>query len=320
MLLAVDGGATKTVAVIYRSGEILGVGLGGSGNFTEVGISNARSNVMEAINEALSWSSAKISDIERGVFALAGIGDSEEFTRIGTELAKGIITNSLVVNDGVGCYRMSNLNYDGGVFAPGTGSVGFIQLNGNLKRIGGWGWIFGDEGSAINISKRAIIYATRVIDGLEEDSEIPYALERFSGLPFREAVTFLTKEKDKRKIASFAPVIDKLAQNGDRIALKVIYENAEYIKAVILRLRRTVDRVSIVGGVMRSQITRKLLEGLNLKMFFGYYAVIGGIVYGGEMVDEGMRDDLISQMREYLTRIPETRLRKYLFVDSKVQI
>lgn len=321
MLLAVDGGATKTVAVVYKD-EILGVGISSSGNFVEVGVEEARKNILEAINEALNNASVSINEIKKAMFALAGIGDSKKFTEIGENLARGIFKDAIVMNDGVAGLRATTLFNDGAVFAPGTGSVGYVQKNGNIQRIGGWGWFFGDEGSASWIARTAITYALRVVDKIEEDSKLPETVEKFFGGEFREVVTRLSKEQNKRLIASFAVKVDELART-DKVALKVIRQASEYINLMVSRLRKEFNgrrKVSLLGGVMRSSIIRNEVKDKVDIILYGYHAVIGGIITLERITDENVRDELVRQLNKKLYKEPEDKLRKFLFIENKEEI
>lgn len=313
MILAVDGGATKTIALLFdeKNFRIRGIGLSGSSNFTVIGVNKAEENLRKAIKEAEG------DRADKAVFCLAGIGDSEEDTKKGEEMVRRIFPNAQVYNDGVGAYRATNLFEDGGVFAPGTGSVAFYQKNGVLHRVGGWSWIFGDEGSASWIAKTAITYATRVVDGIEENSELPKAVEDYFKLPFREAVIRLSKEQDKRLIASFAVVVDSLAQKGDPLALRVMKEASEYIKKMINRLKREGGRVSVIGGVMNSKIIKEEISPLGVNIFYSYHAVIGGVVLAGVKMSFEDRDKLVKELTQMIYSLPEDELRNYLFIDAK---
>ncbi|BDC17982.1 BadF/BadG/BcrA/BcrD ATPase family protein [Acidianus sp. HS-5] len=315
MILAVDGGATKTVALLFdeESFKIKGVGLAGSSNFAVVGERKAEESLRKAISEAEG------DKADKAVFCLAGIGDSEEDTKRGIDLVRRIFLNSQVFNDGVGAYRATNLFEDGGVFAPGTGSVAFYQKNGESHRVGGWSWIFGDEGSASWIAKTAITYATRVVDGIEESSELPKAIEEYFKLPFREAVIRLSKDQDKRLIASFAVMVDSLAMKGDPLALRVMNEAADYIVRMIDRLRKEGGKVSVIGGVMNSKIIRSVVSPLGVEIFYSYQAVLGGIVLAGVKMSFEERNKLAKELTEKIYNLPEEELKSYLFINPKLK-
>uniref|UniRef100_A0A2U9IPI3 N-acetylglucosamine kinase n=1 Tax=Acidianus sulfidivorans JP7 TaxID=619593 RepID=A0A2U9IPI3_9CREN len=322
MLLSVDGGATKTVAIVYKD-EILGIGISSSGNYTEVGENEAKKNILDAINEALNNASVSMKEIKKAIFSLAGIGDSKKFTEIGENLAKSIFKDSIVINDGVGALRATTMFNDGGVFAPGTGSVGYIQKNGKIERIGGWGWFFGDEGSASWIARTAITYAIRSVDKIEEDSKLPEEIEKFFGGEFREVIIKLSKEQNKRLIASFAVKVDELSK-FDPLSLKVINLASQYILSMVKRLKREFNndktKVSLLGGVMRSSKIRKDLKNEVNKILFGYHAAIGGIITLEKINDENTRDEIIKQFNNKLYNEPLEKLKNFLFIENKEEI
>ena len=170
MLLSVDGGATKTVAIIVdeKKDRIKGFGISGPSNFVSAGPQLAEKNLKCAVSDALNEASETLDSIKTGIFGIAGIGDSSIDTNIGVKIIDKITNRSdfIKMNDGEPAYKMANLNEEGIVFAGGTGSVCFYLLNNKLNRLGGWGWFIGDDGSASWIAKRALNMATKEFDNI----------------------------------------------------------------------------------------------------------------------------------------------------------
>jgi N-acetylglucosamine kinase-like BadF-type ATPase len=105
----------------------------------------------------------------------------------------------------------------------GTGSVALgIDDEGNRARAGGWGYLFGDEGSAFWIAREAIAAAMR-----DEDSGAPAGVGRraldFFGLSslhsLQQAVAH--DELGRSALAGFAPVVLRAAHEGDHGALAI---------------------------------------------------------------------------------------------------
>lgn len=75
-LLAVDGGGTKTRAVLVEAdGTILGEGNAGASNYHVVGVEGAKKALVEAILAAFKNAGIKTShavNVKKAVFALAG--------------------------------------------------------------------------------------------------------------------------------------------------------------------------------------------------------------------------------------------------------
>src|SRR5438105_13384200 len=94
-VLAVDGGNTKTIALVAAlDGTIVGAGRGGCGdiynaqpgpkgtNSTEAALANIEYAVISALHSA----HVKASDLLTGVFSMAGADWPEDFTLIQTEM------------------------------------------------------------------------------------------------------------------------------------------------------------------------------------------------------------------------------------------
>ncbi len=70
MLLSVDGGATKTVAIIFDEEKlkIEGVGLSGPSNLTSAGPVQAKNNIESAIKMAIAKLSVSVKELRAGIF------------------------------------------------------------------------------------------------------------------------------------------------------------------------------------------------------------------------------------------------------------
>lgn len=72
-VIGVDGGATKTFALVAQTnGTIVGFGKSGCGSYEMAGIETAKSNILEAVEQALYQRNISKSEVELGCFALAG--------------------------------------------------------------------------------------------------------------------------------------------------------------------------------------------------------------------------------------------------------
>ena len=323
MILALDGGSTKTLAVVVdeRSLQLKGVGLSGSANYTTDSPKQARIEMENAIKGALKMSHTKLSDINRRIFAIAGIGDSSEATNQGRSIVNDLVGDNFeLMNDGVSAYYLGNLNYDGIVFAPGTGSVGYVKKGGNMRRIGGWGWTIGDFSSATWIVKKGIEIAMFEEDSGEKDRLISKKLNAFFGCNLRELVWKIeTKTIPKNKLASFAPELAKLAREGYAPAFDIFRQSAEYISSltneIVNEFREDIE-VSLAGGTMLAGDFYLNLLKKNIahkfQTFFGYQVVIGALVYALRKFDSGLRENLVKQLDTILLAVPQKKLQEYL--------
>lgn len=181
LYLCVDCGGSKTSAVICdAAGEVKGRALGGPSNFAYLGIDAFAAAVKVAVSNALKTcvSPHSIDPVslppKEPLFAAAWLGVS------GVDSQGAIDTITPVISALLGIPKGRNLivaNDTHLLAAPlqmhddvscavtcisGTGGivVSFTQANdGTLRemgRVGGWGWILGDEGGGFHVGREAV--------------------------------------------------------------------------------------------------------------------------------------------------------------------
>jgi len=327
MILSIDGGATKTCAILFDEADrtFLSSGISGPSNFLSVPQEVSEDNIRDAMEQALTGAGKDLSQVKYVILGIAGAGDSREATALGNRIVRNVMGNHpyTLENDGYMAYRMSNMFQDGIVFAPGTGSVGFYQKDGNLNRIGGWGWFAGDEGSASWMAKRCITLAQRQKDGILQGDSLVKLVEEYFQNDFRDVMGTLEGKKDKRHIALLAPRISMLATSGDAAALSILQEAGEYAGSVINAAMvhfRECPEVSVLGGTVRSGkfFTNTVTANSKCKpkFFYGYHVCVGGIVVGcremGLQITSKDRDFIISQLEADIKKKPAELLRDSL--------
>ncbi|WP_297026760.1 N-acetylglucosamine kinase [Thermoplasma sp.] len=327
MILGVDGGSTKTLAIVFDeiSESIIGVGVSGPSNFTNAPRETSTANISDAVKKACSEAGVDVRSIDTKVFGLAGIGDSKEATELGKDIVRSIVGDAQVVSDGLGAYKFANLNEDGVIFAPGTGSVGFIKNGGDPQRFGGWGWFIGDEASASWMAKQAILLAEREYDGIA-DTGFKEMVTRYFGMDLYEAVYAISKERiAKRVVAALAPHVSAIARAGNVYAMSIFEESSSYIAELLKAKSRILGgsgRYSVLGGTMlsgdfyRQMIRRK--SSVDVSIYYGYQVAIGDVLIGLERknsIDRYLRDRMIGQLNSSLKNKQED-IKKFLFLDS----
>ncbi|PYB69099.1 N-acetylglucosamine kinase [Thermoplasma sp. Kam2015] len=327
MILGVDGGSTKTLAIVFdeRSESIAGVGISGPSNFTNAPRETATANISDAVKKACSEAGVDMRSIDTKVFGLAGIGDSKEATELGKDIVRSIVGKADVVSDGLGAYKFANLNEDGVVFAPGTGSVGFLKKGGEPKRFGGWGWVIGDEGSASWMAKQAILLAEREYDGISETGFRDIVMSYF-GMDLYEVVYAISKERiAKRVVAALAPHISAMARSGNKYANSIFEESSSYISEVMNSKSKALGgsgRYSVLGGTMLAgdfyQHMIRSKTSVPVNIYYGYQVAIGDVLMGLEKkgeIDLSIRDKIIRQLNASLKNKPED-IKEFLFMEN----
>jgi glucosamine kinase len=259
----VDGGATKTVAVVGRlDGTLMASARAPPSNYHNVGVGKAARSIRTSVLLACTHAHASASNLEPVVMGLAGMDSPRDF-RAGERVADltEIGKRRIVVHDSVIAIYAATLGRPGIVINAGTGSFAAgIGLDGKPIRASGWGNIIDDEGSAYDIGRRAMRAALRALDGTERKTTIAKLLVRKFRLHTLEDIVYEVHNKpmSTREISSISKLVAQAAVNGDQVARSIFaYEArvmASFVSAIARRLEMTKTRPDIycTGGVFKA--------------------------------------------------------------------
>ena len=262
LLLGIDGGGTKTHAVITDSSlNILGEGDAGPSNPLRVGIGNAATAVREAIDKACAHAGVQRAEIVAAEIGLAG-GKREDIRMRLREALSGLGIGFLeVVTDAEIALFGATGGKPGLVVIAGTGSI-CCGINGQGKRgcAGGWGPLAGDEGGGSWIARRALQAVAHASDGRGPETSLSkLACDYFNVKEADDLSTALyAPQMTNERIAGFGKRVIEAAQNRDAVARRVICDAGRELglaaAAVIRKLRMTRERfqVAYVGGVFKA--------------------------------------------------------------------
>jgi len=262
-VLGIDGGGTKTIALIADSeGKILGQGAAGSTNYHSVGIKQTIAELRKASENAISSAGVKNSEIKTACFGLAGVGRVTDQEILLPALRSLDIAEKLILkHDAEIALAGATECQPGVVIIAGTGAMAFgMNHEGKTDRCNGWGNILGDEGSAYYISRRALISACKAYDGRGAQTLLMDAFMKHLGLTqFTDIVKIIyNNETSTKEIASLAPLVSQAAESGDEVAISILqdagYELALAANAVICKLAMQDDKFLVAksGSVFNS--------------------------------------------------------------------
>jgi N-acetylglucosamine kinase-like BadF-type ATPase len=267
--LGIDGGQSHTTALIADArGRILGKGHAGASNHTRApgGRERLTQAVTQAVNEALQHAGLhKRQALSRFRFAsahLALTGEPQDKIEIVCEL---LDAERLVVgHDAPGALAGAHAGGAGVIVLAGTGSVACGETwdaagERRFVRIGGRGYLFGDEGSGFAIARDALRAALRRADREAEPDQLQRALlkhfHRTSPAAIAEDVYAGTLSREA--LAGFTARVAALAARGNQTARALLTQAAaELAELAAVTLQRLGARellpVSYGGGVFRS--------------------------------------------------------------------
>jgi glucosamine kinase len=256
VLIAVDGGATKTIAAALGADGALRTAKGGPSNADAVGLSAAS----EAITASIG--ALQVEQVAACVVGVAGLLEPHEQQALADAIAAACRVASdrvILVNDTVNAWAAGTAGQPGIVAIMGTGSnVLGVGPTGQTWRCGGWGHLIGDEGSAWWLSLEAIRAAVTYRDGRGPKPDFLSALLEHFGAPDVESLARMTYTLTKGEVAAAASVIVDAAITGDALALELLTRGISDVAEQILSVARHTHGphdsplVSAVGGLALS--------------------------------------------------------------------
>lgn len=259
LVLGVDGGGTKTRAVITDAQQhVIGEGVAGPSNPLRVGVSLAAAAVRTAIDQACKTAAVPRAHIVAAEVGLAGVRRIELRERM-REALMGLGINSLeVVTDAdIALFGATN-GKPGIVIIAGTGSIccGINKL-GTHACAGGWGPIAGDEGSGSWIARQALQRIAQAVDGRGAKTSLVEAGCEYFGAqtPDDLGAVIYNPSATNDCIAGFGRLVIEAARAEDAVAREILisagHELGVAAATVISKLGMEGGRfqVAYVGGV-----------------------------------------------------------------------
>ncbi|AFZ02656.1 N-acetylglucosamine kinase [Calothrix sp. PCC 6303] len=277
-ILGIDGGGSKTVCVLMDiQGKIWGRGEAGASNYQTIGVSATFQSIEAAIFSATAEALGKIehrinnlSDkikvtaICLGLAGVARIQDREVVESIVADLQISLnfcveweldLRRKIIICHDALIALVGGIGNDIGiVVAAGTGSIIFgINQQGITKRVGGWGYLLGDEGSAYKIAVTGLQMAMQFYDGRGKATSLLKGFQSYLKLQNMEDSVEVVYRSGwgVKEIAGLAIIVDNAAVEGDEIANQIIDE------AVRELVKATSVVIDALGFSLHSQVNKQ---------------------------------------------------------------
>lgn len=277
LMIGLDGGGTKTVAVLARGGKkdfsIIGRGVSSASNPRVVGFDNAICAINDAVRHA--FTDAKIPVLKPGllVAGISGAGREEEKNILHkgiSNLAKKVVITtdaSLVLEEGL-------MEGWGIAVISGTGSMVLGKnQQGESFRSGGWGNILGDEGSAYALGMGALKLVTQIADGRKKTSLLNEKILANLQITHAQEIVamFSGKKLEKARIAGLAIEVLHAQEQGDQNAAVLINEQAGLLSACVvavynqMKIKDEMVPLTLAGSLLckSDEYRRVFLEHLS---------------------------------------------------------
>ena len=270
LFLGVDGGQSSTTALLGdENGRILGAGKGGPCNHAAA--AEGRAKLERAVRESVGAACAEAGldattvHFEAACFGMSGGPDDKR-----SILAKLLRADRWIVTTDAEIALTGAVEAGQGIIViAGTGSMALGRRTGPPVRAGGWGYIFGDEGSAFDIVRQALRAAVRMEEGWGPATALRQALLEATGSRNSNDLLhrFYAPDWPRARVASLAPLVDMAAGAADPIALEILNAAAHHLATLAGSVRAQLWKegepveVAYSGGVFRSA---RVLERFRL--------------------------------------------------------
>jgi glucosamine kinase len=172
-----------------------------------------------------------------------------------------------VVSDIELAYRANFADSEGILLYAGTGSVAYaIDKSASVHKIGGWGYLLGDEGAGYWIGREAIrqtLFALETQQEIKADSLAQSILKNLDATDWNSIKEFVYS-KERSAIAALSRTVDSAAVNGDVTAILMLKEAAGHLVDLVHRvdgiLGDTLLPVKFTGGISSSLLLASELE------------------------------------------------------------
>jgi len=269
----IEGGATKTTCVVGdETGMLLGRGYGGSSNYLTAGIDGMKRSLADSMKSALRMAGLRKAP-EATYAGLAGVGLSGVPTAVDLSVKDATGSRKIFINtDGYVALYGAFAGGPGMIVVSGTGSIAMgVDASGRKVRIGGWGHILGDEGSAFHLGLEGVRAVVRSYDGSLPQTELTgKALDFFRIQRGEELIRiFYSEGEGKERLAAFSKYVVEAAFRGDMVALGIVDSACEALSKMVQvlsdRLSCGRPRLVLCGGVFEGSewFRNRLIEKLH---------------------------------------------------------
>jgi N-acetylglucosamine kinase-like BadF-type ATPase len=246
VILGVDGGNTKTLAVVARpDGELVAAVRGGQSDlYNAPSVEAAVRELYRVVFEVLERAGLEPGDVHGAGLSLAGADWDEDFVVHGEAFERALPgVPARIVNDAIGPIRVLGRDGPAAAMMCGTGAaIGARGADGSTFSLG----FTPRSGSAHGLRREALAAVQEAHMGDAPPTDLtPRILDAVGVADVRALVRECSRRNGLRDIAPLAPLVLAAAEDGDEVAIGIV----ELIGGRMGRWTRHAARqVGIVGA------------------------------------------------------------------------
>lgn len=269
--LGVDGGGSKTAfALVDSAGRVLARATAPSSYYFNEGFDVVERVLAQGVSQVCVDSGIQPVDIDAAFFGLPGYGEaSADIPRLDAVPQHVLGHDRYSCDNDMVCGWAGSLAGEDGInVISGTGSMTYGERDGVGRRVGGWGELFGDEGSAYWVAAQGLNVFSRMSDGrLSRGPLYELLRDRLQITSDLDVVSLVidTWHGNRGSIASLATTVCSAAQADDLVCRRILEAAATELVTLIDTTRLLVGfteadvvPVSYSGGMFSDKAFRRL--------------------------------------------------------------
>ena len=285
MFLGIDGGGTKTAFVLVDgTGRQLARHESTTSYYLEIGFDALRALLRDGVQATLRQAGAAAADVRYAFAGLPAHGEDSALLADFDSLLADLLPCSHVGNDMVCSWAGSLAGADGISLVAGTGSIAYGEWQGHSARCGGWGEVFGDEGSAHWLAREVLALFSRMADGRAEPGALlALVREHFALKHDLDLCAAVNGSAARSGLAQLARLATAAANAGDEQARQLLV--------------RAGDELALLAAATARRLG--LPAGQTVDVSYS-----GGVFAAGELVRAPLQDALARRLPGAMLRRP----------------
>ncbi|WP_077328129.1 N-acetylglucosamine kinase [Virgibacillus siamensis] len=307
----IDGGGTKTVALLAdMHGNIIARSAGGPANPNVVPYDNLLytfNNLFDELEQQCPDAMQNVSVLFAGISGAGNAAAKYEIEAVLKQLLPKT-TRIQIEADTINALYSGTYGDYGIVHISGTGSITYgINARGQHGRVGGWGYLFGDEGSGYEIGRQGIIHALKAQDGRGPDTVLLDKIyDHFREKnPYELVRKIYTAKIPKEKISPVSKLVFEAYRKSDSVATHIIADAADEISMSIRTLYNNMFnqhdsvRAVLCGGIFYETdiipplLYEKLTDCSKIELSIPKLNPAGGSLIGAYLMKDQQLDNTV---------------------------
>lgn len=263
--IGIDGGGTKTKFDLFDSDK------NSIASITMPTIHPAQASFKEVVSVLNTAKEKLLANINGSDYilkvgaGLGGYGINADYRKKLEDEFGTVFEEFKLYSDAYAAMLGALAGEDGILMIAGTGSIALAKVGDETFRCGGFGYRYGDEGSAYSIGKALISRALKEADGRLDKSIISdLVADYFDNIGIN---IIATSDFSRDKIAGLAAAASKYVENSESVRdifLAAAKEISLHIKAIGKNFESGKRiRLSYIGGVFRSGYILECIKEMN---------------------------------------------------------